>query len=172
MLTFVMAAAVLTYLVFVFFPVQQSIGEMRRELDEQRQYILGVDNRYVQLNALQQRLADSEEFVQSAQAAAQQSPGLAEFLTAVTEAALTAGVSLDRISPGEVSDGATIREHKVELSVQGSFRQFFTFLGELEYWSGSLWIIETTIEPTSEFGEILECRVVLAVFTDLPGNSD
>ena len=170
-LIFVMAAAVLTYLVLIFVPIQQSIGEVRRQLHAKRQYILRIDGRFAEFEARRQQLASAEEFVSSVKSSAGSSGDLAEFLSAITEMAQGSGITVQRISPGGASDGATIREHRVELGVEGEFQHLFAFLSEIEVWPGNVWLTDVAIERSSETGGILECRLILAVFTDLPDSS-
>lgn len=171
-ITLGMAAAVLAYLMLIFIPAQQSIAELRRELERRREYVLAVDRNFAQLVELQDQLRAAEAFVESSRPDGQSKMSMTHLLASITQFARSSNVTLQRVTPGETFAGAALRQQDVDLTVAGGFQQVFSFLAKVESWPGHLWLTNLQIESSGEGGETVMSTLRLTVFTDLPGNSD
>jgi len=171
-LTLVFSAAVLAYIFFIFVPTQRSIAELRKGLEQQRQYVVQADLEYVSYGQLENELMQVEQYLEQWRDASPSERDLPVLLGNVSQIAAASGVTMRRMNPGESVELASVSQHSFQFDVEGSFSELFEFFRQLEGLSGIIWSNQLQLQRNGKSDKRLQCKLDLTVFTDNPDNSD
>src|SRR3954467_7256100 len=99
LVTGLLAAGAVAYVVFIFLPLQNSINKLRQQIQERRQQIMQAESLVGTVAQTRMRLVAAREVCQQWRA---ESPHQAQIIThyaSLTQQAGEAGVSIDRLDP-------------------------------------------------------------------------
>jgi hypothetical protein len=65
----------------------------------------------------------------------------------------------------------TVRQHTLEIEVEGAYSQVVEFLRGIESRPESIWVPYAALQPAQEDGTNVQCALSVVVFADNRGNS-
>jgi Tfp pilus assembly protein PilO len=170
--TIVLAASAVAYLVLVFLPGRRAMGEFQQELARRQGYL-------AQNSGISRALASAEQELDKAEAhyAAwkQRAPGEGQLSTLygkINELAKAAGTTTTRFDPKPVESHEQVREIPLTMGCSGTFAQLFDLLKSLESLPGTIWIDTVQFRKVTEKSEAVACEINLVVFVNNSENSD
>lgn len=172
MVTAVLAAASVGYVLLVFVPGQRAIGDLRAQLDEKQQHVLQSQRLGGPIRQAELRLASTREFSTQWLSAAPRPTNLVSFYARLAEEAKAAGVDVQRLDPQPAVDRQMISEHPVVISLDGQFAQVFDFIHRLEQLPQSLWVRDLRLSRGDGESESLQAELTLTIFSDRSENAD
>ncbi len=178
--TILLSAAAIGYVVFVFLPGQAAIGRLRDETHEKQQYIIQADRLATAVQLAEQEIEAAQSFVHKWQADAPAEDRLADFFAAVNDAASRAGLTISRFDPQPAVQLDTVWHKPVSIGWEGQFSQSFDFVQQLEQMPATLWISDLKFEtaaanpgrerdraaPAASTGSTIRAELTLWVFAD------
>ena len=171
-LTVILSAAVLAYTFLIFVPMQRSIGKLRDELEQQRQYVIQGDCEFASYGQLEKELKQAHDYLGQWRETSSGGPDVDVLVGQISQIAAATGITIRRMSPSESVQLASVSRQSFQFDLEGSFSDLFEFLRQLEGLSGVIWSNQLHLEQREESGERLHCKLDLEVFTDNPDISD
>lgn len=188
--TVALAAVTLGYVFFVFLPKQETIAEMRRELNQRQEFLLQVDRLRHSIRTVDEELTLAANYSQHWEDHSPSAITLADFYEKLSTAAAESGVVITKFNPQPVENMAHLCQLPVELSSEGTFGDTFQFLSKIETLETTIWLeslaiqrlekrrsttdrshAEGTMEPQMG-GILVQCQIVMKVFANKSEFSD
>ena len=166
LITGLLAAVAVAYVVFVFLPAQRSINELRADVQERRQQIMQAQSQIRTVALAHKRLAETREVSQQWQADAPQHSELITHFASLSKQAEAAGVTLDRLDPSPAAQMHLIAQQNVAIQFHATFAAVFEFVRRIEAMPGTIWIRNLRVESTGENSNALRGELTLTIFVD------
>jgi Tfp pilus assembly protein PilO len=172
LITALLAAIAVAYVIFVFLPGQRSIGEFRAQVQERRQQILQAQTLTRTVALARQRLADTREVGQQWRARAPRHTQLITHFASLTQQAEAAGVAIDRLDPLPAVELHLITQQNVTLQFHAPFVAVFDFIRRLEALPGTTWVRNLRLHTVAEADRMLRGELTLTIFVDRTDYAD
>jgi Tfp pilus assembly protein PilO len=172
LITALLAAGAIAYVVFVFLPAQRSIQELRSNVQERHQQILQAQTQVRTVALAQQRLAETREVGQQWRADAPQQSELITHFASLSKQAEAAGVTIERTDPSPAVEMHLLAQQNVVVQFQATFAAAFEFVRRIEAMPGTIWIRNLRLEAASETSNIVRGELTLTIFVDRADYSD
>lgn len=166
LITGLLAAGAVAYVVFVFLPFQRSISELRAQVQERRQQIMQAQSLGGTVVQARQRLATAREVAQQWRADAPRQAQLITHFASLTKQADEAGVAIDRLDPLPAVELHLLAQQNVTMQFHASFAAVFDLLHRLESLPGTLWVRDLRLHTNSETDNSLRGELTLTIFVD------
>jgi len=166
LITGLLAAGAVAYVVFVFLPFQRSIGGLRAQVQERRQQIMQAQSLGGTVVQARQRLAAAREVAQQWRADAPRQAQLVTHFASLTKQADEAGVAIDRLDPLPAVELHLIAQQNVTMQFHAPFVAVFDLLRRLESLPGTLWVRDLRLHASSETDNALRGELTLTIFVD------
>ena len=172
LITALLAAASVAYVVFVFLPVQRSIRQLSAELQQKRQELVQAQSLTRPIAYARQRLAETREVCLQWQEGAPTPGNLAIHFASFTQLAEDAGVVIERFDPQLSTQMQILAQHNLTLQFHGEFPQVFEFLSRLESLPAAIWFRNLQVSRVQPGDATLQAELTLTIFVDQSDNSD
>jgi len=166
LITALLAAGAVAYVVFVFMPFQRSISGLRAQVQERRQQIMQAQSVASTVAQARLRLAAAREVGQEWRADAPKQAQLVTHLACLTKQADEAGVAIDRLDPLPTVELNLIAQQNVTMQFHAPFAAVFDLMRRLEALPGTLWIRDVRLHANSEIDNTLQGELTLTIFVD------
>lgn len=170
--TALLAAAAVAYVVFAFLPGQRAIGGMRKQLHEKQEYIVQADRLGFAIQKTTGDLEAAHEYAAAWQTAAPSEAKLASTFGGITQRAQAAGLALHRFDPQPIIKLDSVWQAPINLVGEGDFQQVFEFIRQVETMPGTLWIQTMRLECDPKAEGRVRCEMTVTVFADNRDFSD
>jgi Tfp pilus assembly protein PilO len=172
LITALLAAVAVAYVVFVFLPAQHSINELRAQVQERHQQILQAQTQIRTVAMAHKRLADTKEVIHQWQADSPRHSELITHFANLSKQAEAAGMTVERLDPLPAVEMHLIAQQNVTLQFNATFAAVFEFLRRIEAMPGTIWIRNLRIESVSEASDKLRGELTLTIFVDRADYAD
>ena len=166
LITALLAAVAVSYVVFVFIPCQRSIGVLQSQVQERQQQILQAQSLVRTLVQSRERLATTREVCKQWRDAAPRPTELISHLASLTRQAQAAGVAIERLDPLPATELRVVAEQNVTLQFHGAFAQTFDLLRRMEELPGTDWVRDLRLTGPSETDNQVHGELTLTIFVD------
>jgi len=166
LITALLAAGAVSYVVFVFLPFQNSISVLRSQVQERRQQIMQAQSLAGTVAQARLRLAAAREVAQQWRADAPKQAQLVTHLASLTKQAEEAGVAIDRLDPLPAVELNLVAQQNVSMQFHAPFAAVFDLLARLENLPGTLWVRDLRLHANSEADNTLRGELTLTIFVD------
>lgn len=161
----VLAVAVL-YVVLVYLPGQGKLAEMREQLAAKQAPLETSGALLASVALTQAELDRTERFVEQWRNENPTPSGLAPVLAELHALAQMAGVSIVRLDPQPLQIFDTIKRGSLTLTCTGSYRAVHRFLYQIEESRQQIWIDSVSVRAAGGNGGSVLAEVVLVMFAD------
>lgn len=166
LITALLAASAVAYVMFVFVPFQRTIGALRNQVQERSQQIVQAQSLVGTVAQARLRLAAAREVSDAWRSTAPRQAQLVTHFASLTQRAEEAGVAIDRLDPLPAVELHLLAQQNVSLQFHGSFAAIFDFLQRLEALPGTLWVRDLRLQDSTENGNTLRGELTLTIFVD------
>ncbi len=173
MVTAAIAGAAIAYVVVVFLPTQRSISNIRRDILAKQEHILQSDRLTLPTQQAEQKLQAVNAFVQRFDSMLPSTQGeLLRTFGRISEQAKLAGVVVRRFDPQGTVDLASLRQAKLEISLEGTFPQILDFIKRIEELPNLIWITNVRLAKIEGSSELLTSELTLTIFGDIDDQTE
>jgi Tfp pilus assembly protein PilO len=166
LITALLAALAVGYVVFLFVPTQRSIGSLKQQVHERRQQIMQAQSLAGTVAQARLRLAAAREVTQEWRARAPRQSQLITHYASLTQQAEEAGVAIDRLDPLPAVELNLVAQQNVTMQFHAPFAAVFDLLHRLEELPGTLWIRDLRLHASTENSNTLKGELTLTIFAD------
>jgi hypothetical protein len=166
LITALLAAGAVAYVVFVFLPSQRKIADLRAAVHERRQQIMQAQSLAGTVVQARLRLAAARAVAKEWKAEAPRQSQLFTHSASITKQAGEAGVVIDRLDPLPAVELRLIAQQNVTMQFHAPFAAVFGLLQRLEALPGTLWIRDLRLNAHSENDNMLRGELTLTIFVD------
>lgn len=172
LITALLAAVSVAYVVFIFLPVQRSIRQLSAELQQKRQELVQAQSLARPIAQAKQRLAETREVCLQWQDGAPTPSNLANHFASLTKHAEDAGVVMERFDPQLAAQMQVLSQHNITLQFHGEFASVFEFLTRLETLPTAIWFRNLQVSQAHPGDVTLQAELTLTIFVDHSDYSD
>jgi Tfp pilus assembly protein PilO len=172
LITALLAAAAVAYVVFVFLPGHRTINELRAQVQERRQQIMQAQSLAATVAQARVRLASAREVGQQWRSNAPRQAQLITHFASLTHQAEEAGVAIDRLDPLPALEMNLIAQQNVTMQFHAPFAAIFDLLRRLEALPGTLWVRNLRLHAAAENDNTLRGELTLTIFVDRADKSN
>jgi Tfp pilus assembly protein PilO len=166
LITALLAAGAVAYVVFVFLPSQRKIADLRAQVHERRQQIMQAQSLAGTVVQARLRLASAREVAKEWKAEAPRQTQLITHFASITKQADEAGVVIERLDPLPAVELRLIAQQNVTMQFHATFSAVFSLLQRLEALPGTVWIRDLRLNAHNENDNTLRGEVTLTIFVD------
>jgi Tfp pilus assembly protein PilO len=166
LITALLAAVSVAYVVFVFLPVQRSIRSLSAELQQRRQELVQAQSLARPIEQAKSRLAETRNVCLQWRQSAPTPATLATHYASLTQHAADAGITIERFDPQLAAEMQVLSQHNVTLQFHGEFAQMFDFLTRLERLPAAIWLRNVQFTVGQQESETLRGELTLTIFVD------
>jgi Tfp pilus assembly protein PilO len=166
LITGLLAAAAVAYVVFIFLPLQRSIDVLQDQVQERRQQIMQAQNLAGTVAQARVRLVASRDVGQKWRADAPRQAQLITHYASLTQQAEQAGVAIDRLDPLPAIELNLIAQQNVTMQFHAPFSSVFDLIRRLESLPGTIWVRDLRLHANSETDNTLRGELTLTIFVD------
>src|SRR5438094_6834318 len=166
LITGLLAAAAVAYVVFIFLPLQHSINKLRQQVHERRQQIMQAQSLVGTVAQTRVRLVAAREVCQQWRAQAPRQAQLITHYASLTQQAEAAGVAINRLDPLPAVELNLIAQQNVTMQFHAPFSAVFDLLHRLESLPGTLWVRDLRLHASTEGSNTLRGELTLTIFVD------
>src|SRR5262245_5700473 len=166
LITALLAAGAIAYVVFVFLPFQRSIAELRAQVQERHQQIMQAQSLGGTVAQARVRLVAARQVAQEWRKDAPKQAQLWTHFASLTRHAKEAGVAIDRADPLPAVELHLIAQPNVTMQFHAPFSAVFDLLERLEALPGTIWIRDLRLNANSESHNTLRGELTLTIFGD------
>ena len=161
-----LAAAAVAYVVFVFLPVQNSMNQLRQQVQERRQQIMQAQSLVGTVSQTRVRLAAAREVCQLWRSEAPRPSQIITHYASLTQQADEAGVAIDRLDPLPMVELNLIAQQNVTMQFHAPFSAVFDLVHRLEGLPGTIWLRDLRLQAPSDTDNTLRGELTLTIFVD------
>ena len=172
LITALLAAVAVAYVVFVFLPAQHSINDLRADVQERHQQIMQAQSQIRTVALARKRLTETHEVSQQWRAHAPRHSELITHFASLSKQAEAAGVVIDRTDPSPAVEMHLIAQQNIVIQFQATFAATFDFLRQIEAMPGTIWIRNLRLEAMGETSNMIRGELTLTIFVDRADYSD
>jgi Tfp pilus assembly protein PilO len=166
LITALLAAGAVAYVVFVFLPFQRTIDGLRNQVQERTQQIVQAQSLVGTVAQARLRLTAAREVSEQWRADAPRQAQLVTHFASLTQQAEEAGVKIDRLDPLPAVELNLIAQQNVSMQFHGPFAAVFDLLERLESLPGTLWVRDLRLQASTETDDTLRGELTLTIFVD------
>lgn len=166
LITALLAAGAVAYVIFVFVPFQRTIDALRSQVQERHQQIVQAKSLAGTVAQARVRLASAQEVSRNWRAEAPKQSQLITHFANLTQQAEAAGVAIDRIDPLPAVELNLVAQQNVTMQFHAPFAAVFDLLYRLESQGGSLWVRDLRLQAGSGSDSTLRGELTLTIFVD------
>jgi Tfp pilus assembly protein PilO len=166
LITALLAAGAVAYVVFVFLPFQQSIGTLRGQVQERHQQIMQAQSLAGTVAQARLRLASAREVGDQWRSDAPKQAQAYTHFAHLTKQAEESGVAIDRVDPLPAVELNLIAQQNVTMQFHAPFSAVFDLLHRLEGLPGTLWVRDLRLHASTEGSNTLRGELTLTIFVD------
>jgi Tfp pilus assembly protein PilO len=166
LITGLLAAGSIAYVVFIFLPLQHSINALRGQVHERRQQIMQAQSLAGTVGQSRVRLASAHEVSRQWKSDAPRQAQLITHYASLTQQAEEAGIVIDRLDPLPVVELNLIAQQNVTMQFHGPFAAVFDLLLRLEALPGTIWVRDLKLHANNETDNTLRGELTLTIFVD------
>jgi Tfp pilus assembly protein PilO len=166
LITALLAAGAVAYVVFVFLPFQQTINGLRAQVQERNQQIMQAQSMTGTLAQARLRLASAHEVGRQWRDQAPKQSQLVTHFASLTQQAEAAGVAIDRLDPLPAIELNLITQQNVTMQFHAPFSAVFDLLHRLEALPGTIWVRDLRLQAGSGSDSMLRGELTLTIFVD------
>jgi len=167
-----LAAGVIAYLIWGFFPGMKALRETREEIKRQRQYIAQADLMAPAIMATEQELLETEEFCQQARPAVGQNKTRGDVQARIMRLATEQGLARANLVPLPPVDLESLQQQPLTVSISGGFAKISQFLAGIESLPQAIWVSDLRIEGNQRDNKGAVSELKLEVFAGRSEISD
>jgi len=171
LVTGVVGALAVLYTMFVFVPAQRKAKVLKSKKYELMQYVSNQTKMSDKIEKALQRQRDIEATTTIWQEHAPRGSELGRNLSAITQQARAAEVTIQRFDPQPLVAMKTVAQQSITVALEGNFQQVFDFLHRVESMPHRVWITNLSLASSSEDAQTLRAEMTLTIFADLAENS-
>lgn len=161
-------AGVAGYVFLIFLPGERATAQLRQQFEDQKHYIIQCGALDAKIIEVERELNRTDSFIAAWEEASPHEARLAHVFVDITRHADKAGASIVRFEPQPAEELALLKRVPVEMALEGTFSQIYSFLARLESLEPDFWIDSLEIEPVSSESGRLRCELRLALFAGRP----
>src|SRR5438105_8251689 len=150
LVTGLLAAAAVAYVVFIFLPLQQSINKLRQQVQERTQQIMQAQSLVSTLAQTRQRLTAAREVCHEWRAEAPRPAQIITHYASLTQQAQEAGVAIDRLDPLPAVELSLVAQQNVTMQFHAPFSAVFDLLHRLEALPGTLLLRDVRLQAATD----------------------
>ena len=166
LITGLLAAAAIAYVIVVFLPLQRSIDALKDQVHERRQQIMQSQSLAGTVAQARLRLTAARDVGQRWRSDAPRQAQLITHYASLTQQAQQAGVTIDRLDPLPALELNLITQQNVTMAFHAPFAAVFDLLHRLEALPGTIWIRDLRLQANSENDNTLRGELTLTIFVD------
>ena len=166
LITGLLAAAAVAYVIFIFLPLQRSIDVLQDQVQERRQQIMQAQSLAGTVAQARVRLVAARDVSQQWRADAPRQAQLITHYASLTQQAEQAGVAIDRLDPLPAIELNLIAQQNVTMQFHAPFAAVFDLVRRLEALPGTIWIRDLRLHANSETDNTLRGELTLTIFVD------
>jgi Tfp pilus assembly protein PilO len=166
LMTGLMGASAVAYVVFVFLPLQRSIDNVQRQIQDRREQILQAQSLASALAQSRLQLSAAREVSRAWRSQAPRQTQLITHSASLTQQASEAGIAIDRLDPLPPSELNLLARQTVTMQFHAPFPAVFDFVRRLEMLPGSIWIRELRLHASDDSNATLRAELTLTIFAD------
>jgi Tfp pilus assembly protein PilO len=166
LITGLLAAGAVAYVVFVFLPFQQKINALQAQVQERSQQIMQAQSMTGTVAQARLRLAAAHEVSQQWKSQAPKQSQLITHFASLTQQADAAGVVIDRLDPLPAVEMNLIAQQNVTLQFHATFAAVFDLLDRLESLPGTMWVRDVRLQAGTTNDSVLRGELTLTIFVD------
>jgi Tfp pilus assembly protein PilO len=166
LITGLLAAAAVAYVVFIFLPLQHSINALRGQVHERRQQIMQAQSLAGTVGQARIRLASANEVSRHWRSDAPRQAQLITHYASLTQQAQEAGVVISRLDPLPAVELNLIAQQNVTMQFHAPFAAVFDLLLRLEALPGTIWVRDLKLHTNNETDNTLRGELTLTIFVD------
>jgi Tfp pilus assembly protein PilO len=166
LITGLLAAAAVAYVVFIFLPLQRSIVVLQGQVQERRQQIMQSQNLAGTVAQARVRLTSARDVGQRWRADAPRQAQLITHYASLTQQAEQAGVAIDRLDPLPAVELNLLAQQNVSMAFHAPFAAIFDLVRRLEALPGTIWIRDLRLQANGENENTLRGELTLTIFVD------
>jgi Tfp pilus assembly protein PilO len=166
LITGLLAATAVAYVVFGFVPIQHSINRLRQQVQEQRQQIMQSQSLVGTVAQTRLRLVAAHDVSKAWRSEAPRQAQLVTHYASLTQKAQEAGVAIDRLDPLPAVELNLIAQQNVAMQFHADFAKVFDLLHRLESLPGTLWIRDVKLQTVADNDNTLRGELTLTIFAD------
>ena len=166
LITALLAAGAVAYVVFVFLPFQQTIHGLRAQIQERNQQIMQAQSLTGTLAQARLRLVAAHEVSHHWRDQAPKQSQLITHFASLTQQAEAAGVAIDRLDPLPAVEMNLIAQQNVTLQFHAPFSAIFDLLHRLEALPGTMWVRDLRLQAGNDSDSTLRGELTLTIFVD------
>ena len=171
-ITGLLAAVSVAYVVFIFLPVQRSIRQLSAELQQKRQELVQAQSLARPIEHAKERLTETRAVCLQWQEGAPTPSNLAIHFASLTKHAEDAGVVMERFDPQLAAQMQVLSQHNITLQFHGEFDKLFEFLTRLERMPAAIWFRNLQVTQAQPGDATLQAELTLTIFVDHTDYSD
>jgi Tfp pilus assembly protein PilO len=165
-ITLLLAAVAISYLIFIFVPSQRSIGRLRSQFQERRQQIIQAQTLLSTVDQARTRLTETRSVSESWRKEAPRQAVMITHFASLTQQAQSAGVAIERLDPLPAVELNLVAQQDVTMQFNAPFAAVFDFLRRLESLPGTLWIRKLRLHSSGTVEGKLQGELTLTIFVD------
>ena len=166
LITALLAAGAVAYVVFIFLPFQRSISGLQGQVQERRQQIMQAQSLAGTVAQARLRLVAAREVGDQWRTVAPRQAQLITHFASLTKQAEEAGVAIDRLDPLPAVELNLIAQQNVTMQFHAPFAAVFDLLHRLESLPGTLWVRDLRLHASTEGSNTLRGELTLTIFVD------
>jgi len=166
LITGLMGAAAVAYVLFVFVPMRRSIEGVRQQIEERRQEIMEAHNLTATLAESKLQLAAARIVSHDWRSHAPRQAQLISHYASLTQQAHEAGVAIDRLDPLPATELNLLTRQNVAMQFHAPFAAVFDLVRRLESLPGTLWIRDLRLHASDDSSATLRGELTLTIFAD------
>jgi Tfp pilus assembly protein PilO len=166
LITALLAAGAVAYVVFVFVPFQRTISGLRNQVQERSQQIVQAQSLVGTVAQARLRLVAAREVSEKWRADAPRQAQLVTHFASLTQKADEAGVVIDRLDPLPAVELNLIAQQNISMQFHGPFPAIFDLLERLESLPGTLWVRDVRLQASTANDDTLRGELTLTIFVD------
>jgi Tfp pilus assembly protein PilO len=166
LVTGLLAAAAVGYVVFIFLPLQHSSNKLRQQVQERTQQIMQAQSLVGTVAQTRLRLVAAREVCQQWRATAPRPAQIITHYASLSQQAEEAGVAIDRLDPLPAVELNLIAQQNVSMQFHAPFPAVFDLLHRLEALPGTLWVRDLRLQAVTDNDNTLRGELTLTIFVD------
>jgi len=166
LITGLMGAAAIAYVVFVFLPLRHSIDNIRQQIEQRRQEIIDAHSLATKLAETKLQLAATREVSHDWRSQAPRQAQLVTHYASLTQQAHEAGVSIDRLDPLPATEFNLLARQNVAMQFHAPFEAVFDLVRRLESLPGTPWVRDLRLTASDDSTATLRGELTLTIFAD------
>jgi Tfp pilus assembly protein PilO len=166
------AATVAAFMFFVYLPMRGETDELRKQLADQREYVMHADRLRATIDSTERDLIKIRKQNDAWRETAPDESELSALYGTIHRTARLTGTLITRFEPQPPVTMDVLRQTPVAMTSVGTYASIAQTLLGIERLPATLWVDELRLTPLREDAQRVQCEVKLVVLADNPEFSD